>query len=63
MNNKSYVVKFYRKAEKQGEKDSYLGMVELDDVGVTNAFSLQAKAFRQASPKCLYANKIRIEHA
>ncbi len=60
MNTKNYSVKFFRKAEKEGEKDTFLGSVDLDDVGTNNQFPIQAKAFRQASPGCLMANLVLV---
>jgi hypothetical protein len=59
----NYLVKFYRKAEKRGEKDTYLGCVEIDDVGLGDQLSLTSKAFRQAPPRCLAANLVRVERA
>lgn len=61
MTHKSYIVHFFRKPEKASEKLEYLGRVELDDNGVNQHFTLQAKAFRQASPKCQNANRITLE--
>ena len=60
MKAKNFIVKFFRKAEKYGDKDQFLGHVEIDDAGTIKT-SLVAKAFRQAPPRCLQANKVKVE--
>jgi hypothetical protein len=61
MSHRSYIVRFYKKAEKRGDKDTYLGQVEIDDIGVSQHLTIAGKAFRQAPPRCLGANKLHIE--
>lgn len=58
---RNYIVRFYRKAEKQNEKDTFLGLVETDDLGVNQELTLTGKAFRLAPPKCLMANLVKIQ--
>lgn len=57
----NYLVSFFRKAEKRGEKDMFLGSVEIDDGGLGRDLSLTSKAFRQAPPRCLMANLVKIQ--
>jgi hypothetical protein len=63
MSNRNYVVRFYKMADpnKPKEKSEFLGSVEIDDTGVSNMMPLTRKAFLQAPPRCLYANKVKIE--
>jgi hypothetical protein len=63
MKTNNYLVKFYRKAERYGERDTHLGSIEMDDIGIGPELSLMAKAFRQAPPRCLLANLVKIEHS
>lgn len=58
-----YLVRFFKKAdpEKPRDKDMYLGSVEVDLLGVSNDLTLTGKAFRQAPPQCLYADKVKVE--
>lgn len=58
---KNYIVKFFRKAERDDDKDTFLGSVELDDVGTSYSLTIVAKAFRQAQPRCLFANKVQVQ--
>lgn len=60
MKTQNYVVKFYKKAEKTGERDQFLGEVEVDTTGLTEQFTVTAKAFRQAPPRCLFADLVQV---
>lgn len=53
-NMREYRVSFFKKGE---EKDEHLGSVIVDEVGISQNLTLVAKAFRQASPVCLLADK------
>lgn len=55
----NYRVTFYKKADqnKDDQKDEYLGTIVVDDFGLENGTSIVGKAFRQASPNCLMADK------
>lgn len=50
-------------SDRNKREDIFLGSVEIDETGVNAGFSLMAKAFRQAPPKCLQANRVRVERA
>lgn len=53
---KNYSVSFYH----TGEKEEFLGSVVVDDHGTSAGYTIQAKAFRHASPKCVLANKVLV---
>lgn len=44
-------------ASDDDKKDEFLGFVILNDYGVDNTLSIVGKAFRQASPICLIADR------
>lgn len=57
MKSASYKVTFYKKASEEESKDEFLGQVVVDDIGVSQNFTLVAKAFRLATSNCLLADK------
>jgi hypothetical protein len=57
----NFEVTFYRKVFDQStkkRKDERLGSVEVDDTGTGRHLTVEAKAFRRASPNCQYADVV-----
>lgn len=65
---KDYKVSFF-KIEKEvdksgnetGRKESYLGCVTVSDMGTSDDFTLQAKAYRICSSLCQTGDKVLVE--
>ena len=54
---KDYRVSFFLETHEPKYKSEFLGSVVVDDAGTGRQLTIEAKAFRQAPPDCLRANK------
>ena len=57
MQVKNWKVDFFTYSKEKGER-VHIGFIFLDDAGVSNNFTLHAKAWRLAPIQCLNANSL-----